>query len=72
MTKEKWKEVYSIFEKAYNDFQMEYPTSKNGNNHKIRKASERSVDNSIRIVSTWMEIYPELMEVFAGKNAKNK
>lgn len=70
MTKDKWKEVYSIFEKAYNDFQMEYPTSKNGKNKKIREASERRVDNSIQIVSTWMEIHPELMDVFTGKDAR--
>lgn len=38
MTKDKWNEVYNIFEKAYNDFQMEYPTSQNGKNLKIREA----------------------------------
>jgi hypothetical protein len=68
MTKDKWKEVQIIFEKAYNDFQMEYSTSKKGKNQKIREASNTRVDNSIQIVSTWMEINPELMEVFAGKD----
>jgi len=70
MTTDKWKEIYSIFEKAYFDFQMEYPTTKNGKNKKIREEAERRVDSSIQLVSTWMEIHPELMELFAGKDAR--
>lgn len=70
MTKDKWTEIYDIFERAFSDFQMEYPTFKNGKNQKIRDTAERKVDNSIQIVSTWMEIHPELMEVFTGKDAR--
>tara|TARA_A100000171_G_C2136905_1_gene150984 strand:+ start:2120 stop:2437 length:318 start_codon:yes stop_codon:yes gene_type:complete len=68
MTKDKWKEIYRIFENTYNDFQMEYPNSINGKNEKIRNSSRRSVANSIQIVSTWMKIHPELMTVFVGNN----
>ena len=44
MTKDKWNEVYSIFEKAYNDFQMEYQLLKM---ERIKKSEKLQKEGSI-------------------------